>query len=422
MIEDRLRKVSSLSDRKLLKDVLFDVYSNLVDYNMSMYERLEERLYNEIDDPLGEFALYTSLEHLENLDPVSEFLHPMIPTDASPNIDLRGIGEDFAEYSENIIASVFMECSSGEISRFLKEQKLFKGKVTTNQSVHDITAMAKPCNKYINQIENLYRVFQKNSVIWTTVNCPYAYKFIDIVLAAPVNLAEDEIISEITVDLGEYDKYKKVNMIPVWNVKTVETAESSFPMPAIDRINFEHHLPLEEFGVQNGYLIASNNPDYSYTKRLEKELIAISADDSKNIWQLLQIENISNMKKRNMAYEMFTNKRDMGFVGRFASVKSIIVRTMGELDRILCSYEQSKTVKFLDLEILEPCEIPHEAINYNSFIDDNIRRKDANKKIMRLMFKVTSGKSFLGYDKISFLVSEVQMLYPEYKCIGEAVS
>lgn len=421
IIASRLQSVSSLDDRKLLKDVLRDVYENLADYNLSMYERLENRLYNEIESHTDDFVVYTSAEYLENLDPISDFLHPMIPEDADTTLNLVDISKRLNTHPNSVIASIYMKCSNREILQLLNEKESFKGVIKTENGDYNINVKAKRCNKYINQIDKLYKTFQQNNVVWTTINCPYACKFIDIVLTNPISLSKDEVISEITIDLGKYDKYKQVNVVPIWNVKMLEVEENSFPMPAIDRINYEHRLALESFGTQNGYLVALGSVEYLYTLRREKELIVVSKSDSQQPWKLLQVEKPPDVIRHNSAFELLNNKRDLGFAGRYAAIKSLVIRTKSELDRLLNSYDQSKSVLFQGMEILECYEETKETLDCNSFVDDNIR-DGVNKKTMLLKFKVEHGESYLIYDKISFLVSEIQMLFPEYDCVGVHVT
>ena len=53
----------------------------------------------------------------------------------------------------------------------------------------------------------------------------------------------------------------------------------------------------------------------------------------------------------------------------------------------------------------------------NSFIIDEIR-DHAYKKCLLLKFRGRGDHEFLFRDVMSFLVSEVQLLYPEYACEG----
>jgi len=423
IISSRLQGISSLNDRKLLKDVLRDVYENLAEYNLSMYARLENRLYNEIESHIDDFSIYTSAEYVENIDPISEFLHPMVPSDTDAVLNLAEIGGSINGQSNSKnypIASIFMKCSNSEISRLLHGNETFKGILKTDQNTYDIRVKAKRCNKYINQIDRLYKAFQRNNIVWATVNCPYAYKFIDIVPVSPVSLSKGETINEIMLDLGEYDKYKQINVVPVWNVKTLEVEENSFPMPAIDRANYEHRLALESFGTKNGYLVALDSADYTYTIRRETELIVVSESNVQQPWKLLQVEKPPDVMRQNNSFEVLSNRRDMGFAGRYSAIKSLVIRTKGELDRVLNSYEQSKSVLFQGVDILNSYEKTRETLDCNPFIDDNIRA-NTHKKVMLLKFKVGDGEQYLAHDKISFLVSEVQILFPDYDCVGELV-
>ena len=412
-----MQNIGSLTNKKLLKNVFHDVYENLTDYNLSMYNGLTKKIFSETNNSMDNFTIYTSMDYIENIDPVSGFLHPIILEDVKPALKLS----DFSNNNPSpIIASVFMKCSNNELTHFLNEKKVYKGVIKTNHNTHEINATAKRCNKYVEQIEMLYRTFQKNNIAWTTINCPYAYKFIDIVLVSPLNLAQDETVSEVTINLGSYEQYKHINVVPLWNIKTLKTKGHPIPMPAIDRINYEYHISLVESGLSNGYMFSLNNPDFLYMIRRNHEygdefgyeIVAVAEYGEHKHWELLQVESISNLKGKMTTFEMVTNKRGFG------SAKSIVIQTRSELESILKSYEQSKTVSFQDVKIIESNSMTKKTIDYNSFIDGNIRI-DTSKPIMLLKFIVSGGEPYLEYDKISFLVSEIQTLFPEYNCIGE---
>ena len=53
----------------------------------------------------------------------------------------------------------------------------------------------------------------------------------------------------------------------------------------------------------------------------------------------------------------------------------------------------------------------------NGFILDEIRDRDYEKRLV-LLFRKKSALSFLLRDIMSFLVSEVQLMYGEYMCEG----
>ena len=98
----------------------------------------------------------------------------------------------------------------------------------------------------------------------------------------------------------------------------------------------------------------------------------------------------------------------------------MVIRTKGEIARLLKAYELSKDLIFQNVEVRDKYEKEPATIDYNFFIDDNTRI-DSNKRVMILKFKPLDRDNYLVYDKMSFLISEIQILYPEYKCIGELV-
>ena len=114
-----------------------------------------------------------------------------------------------------------------------------------------------------------------------------------------------------------------------------------------DRINFEHIVSIEEEGTENGYMADLGNTDFEYLKRYENNIVIVSHYEKQNNWALVKIENNSNLKDRQkFIYEVLSNKRELGFTGRFASVKSLVIRTKGEIARLMQCYENSKRFDF----------------------------------------------------------------------------
>ena len=422
IIQTRLNSVTGLSDRRLLRNILYDVYQNMVDYNMDMYNRLEKRIYDEIEDPLQKFYIYTGLEHVKNVDPANDFLHPMRDSDLlESEINMERLSEALRTKGEFVLTSVFLECKGNIFNEIVNDAKrTFKGYVKTDKDTYEIRVRLRRCLRYVDIIESLYRAFQYNNIGWNTVNCPYAYKFADIILNSSLTLKKEEHVKEIIIDLAEYEKYKAPHMVPMWNVKLTTASDKAFPMPARDRINYDHVISLIGPGTQNGYLAQPSNQNFIYCKRNENDLVVIAPDSGQHEWNLLQIESPANDRQRNRPYELMTNKRVLGFTGRYAGVKSMIIRTKGEISRLMRSYEASQQLIFQDVEIIDKYSKPEETVNCNTFIDDNIRI-DAYKKIMLVKFRPSERDSFTIQELMSFLTSELQILFPEYRCVGELV-
>lgn len=419
IILDRLNRISDLNERRMLKKILSDVYENVVDYNMDKYTNLEKRIYEEIDDPLGKFYIYSGLEKRSEIDLISDFLHPMVDDDMKDiSINMNEMIEKINVGEEVVLSSIFMQCDYLMFKEIVNKNHNYKGYIKTDKDIYEVNIFLKQSQKYRKEIEQLYHIFQLNSTSWNTVNCPYAYKFADVVLNSTLSFKQGEKVTEITVDLNEYEKYKVMDMVPLWNIKKISVQDKSFPMPAMDRINHEHVVSLADIGTQNGYMVAFDNSDFIYAKRYEGDLVIISSYSEQQNWNLIQIEDISNRHKINDSYEQLSNKKTLGFIGKFASLKSMVIRTKGEIARLLKSYEISKDLLFEEVEIVDSYPNEEQTMDYNSFIDDNIR-VNSYKKVLIIQFKPMNREDFLIQDKMSFLVSEIQLLFPEYRCIGE---
>ena len=65
-------------------------------------------------------------------------------------------------------------------------------------------------------------------------------------------------------------------------------------------------------------------------------------------------------------------------------------------------------------------ENSQETYEVNDFIINEIR-EDNIKKLLILYFEPIDKENYLNKDILSFLTSEVQFIYPEYKCEGRLI-
>ena len=78
---ERLRKIDDLGQRQILKDIMSGVFVNLIDYQNESNQRLEERIFNEVDDIENKYDVYVALSSIEEIDPIHDYLFPLLPSD-----------------------------------------------------------------------------------------------------------------------------------------------------------------------------------------------------------------------------------------------------------------------------------------------------------------------------------------------------
>ncbi|WP_342544051.1 normocyte-binding protein [Lysinibacillus sp. FSL W7-1291] len=414
---ERLRKIENLEQRQLLKDIVSGVFVNLIDYQEDMNKKLEERIFNEIDDYENRYDIYTTLSAREDVDPIHDCLFPICPTDLEETkIDMEKLLESIKNNEPAMLMTLFLECDSIEIQHLLAQQRIFNGHLATSQGLVEIKLSLTKNNRYLQKIKDLYSIFQRNGLPWKTINHPFVSKFIDVILIGCPPLNEDVEIFEVTIDLEEYEQQKRLNMVPLWNVQRHEVKNSGFPFPAIDRINYEHVLSLRKTGTQHGYLIDAEEDNIRYIKRSDSELTIVSPQDQSGVWQLLKVAKVEKEQVGKLTYELVSNRRNEHFMHKLSSKYNVNVSTKGEIIRLINSFQAADNLELLRIDILEGhLENRHFV---HPFLKD--ATEDAShKKTMLLQFLSKQERDFMTNDVLSFLLAEVQRHFTEYKCVGK---
>ena len=419
IVQDRINRMEDLEQRKQLKNMMTGVFLNLAEYQEEMQRNLEDRIFNEIGKQEERQDLYVTLCSRQEIDPIHEFLYPMLAEDVAPPIwDAKAAFERFNNGEDVRLQTVFFACDYAKLRTLVESKRTFQGIIVTSHGRHSIEVIVRQNRKYLDEIEKLYHVFLKNGMPWKTVNHPYAYKFFDVLCANnKVLLGEDEAILEISVDFEEFEHFKHPDVIPLWNIERLEISTSGFPVPAIDKINYEHVLSIKKMGTAHGYLVDGEESDIHYIKRMPNELIIVSPIDDSRTWDVFKITQPIEIKIGSFEYELVSNRRKNSFVTRFAGYHNGPVRTKGEMIRIVNSFEAADMFKLEGIDIFQEVKGFADTYEMNTFVSDHVR-VEQNKKVMQLTFRSLTERSFIVQDTISFLVSEVQRHFPDYKCQG----
>ena len=411
--QERLLKIDDLDERRLLRGVLLAAFSNIEGYTNDQLEAIKQRVFdeNKIDH---QFDIYTTIVPVSAYDPINDFLFPMNEDDLKEFLfDKAAIGE------KPTLGKLYFELDYLElleIGKTLPSRK-FKGQLKTSQATHEIEVSLSPYEGYMKQIEKLYELHLENNVAWRTVLHPSIHKFMEIRLETELTFKKNEKIEEITIDLEELDVYKQINQIPLWNIKTKPFNNQGFPIPAGDRINYEHVLIFEEEMRTLDYLIDSDLEidGVIHTRKEIDRLVLTSSKDVISKWHLWMIVN--PLETDLNILNLTSNRKIESFMDHFISRSGRAVRTIGEIHRLANSFVSTAPLKLVDVEIGAKQDAFYETYALNLFVKDYIRTDD-DKKIMKLTFTADEITVFTR-DMMSFLTSEIALYFPEYRCVGE---
>lgn len=413
---DKLNKVKGLDDRRLLKEIIVGTVLELSKYQNQINKSVEDRVFNEIKKKEDNHSIYFTINKRENIDPLDEFLFPIFDEDIDINY------KKLLENEEGILGQVFIKESFQNIEKMLKEDEVFKGEIITNLNTYDISFKLRKSTKYLEEIETLHKIFIVNNIRWKTVNTSYLNKFIDIILLENgLNIEGEEEIENIELFFGEYENLIEKDIIPLWNLKRETISCSTFPMPTIDKINYEHTISLEKEFDNLGYLINNLDEELAYVKHLENEIIIVCPEEKATVWDVMKILRPQNKKFSSYPYNIISNSTKDHFINYYSLHNFSHIKTKSEIKRLLASFDISSLIEVKDIVIdFENKDYKDNYYNMNYFFVDSSIVED-KKPIMLITFKLLEDEDYITNDYISFLISNLQTYFPEYKCVGKKI-
>jgi len=418
MIKKEINRIGNLQERVAFKDIVEQIFLSLHEANQEMYSELEHRVMDDLAFDINRYQICIGMVEKELVDMSHHLLYPILEEDlAMKHYQADLINESLKAQGSCPVKKLFMECDFLQIEKLLQKEKI-SGRIRTNKDIYPAEFVLRRNMSYLQEIAHLYEVFIANGVKWQTVNAPYLYKFVDVYLTGnELELMQGESITEIETDLMEFDQWAHENFVPLWNIKRMVLDSVGFPMPCEDHRSFEHVISIREYGNEHVYLI-DDSRNIINVRQTQNRLLVMGKEAEAKKWNVYMIRNGKNRKFESFTYPVMTNRRKDEFVERFIVRQCMSVKTAAELTRFIRGFGMEEYIEYTGFEITDRTAGIQETYSMNSFILDEIRDNEY-KKCLLLKFKGKGKYQFILRDIMSFLTSEVQMLYPEYMCRGE---
>lgn len=420
MIKEEISRIGNLKERVVFKDIIERLFLSLYETNREMYRELESRIMDDLAFDLNRYRITVGIVEKEYLDPSHHLLSPIRDEDMTlPEYEITEMMRQLAEEGRSLVKTCFLEYDYLGIQKLLAKERI-GGKIYTDQGEYPAEFAVSQTPKYLREISHLYEVFVSNGIPWQTVNAPYLYKFIDVyLLKMPEEITAAEKILKIEPDFEEFANWVHDDLIPIWNIRRLKMDSVGFPVPCEDHKSYEHTISIREYGNEHVYLIDDAAHSYSIRQR-ENRLLIMGEEAEARKWLVYMIRSGENRRFDRFTYPLMTNQRKDEFLERFARRQGERVRTGGELARLIQGYGMEEYVAYEGYKIEDVADAEENAETYsmNGFILNEIREREAVKRLV-LLFRKKSEMTFLLRDIMSFLVSEVQLIYGEYRCEGK---
>ena len=420
MIRQEIVSIPVLEERILFKELMEQVFLDLYETSEKMYRELEQRVQEELAYDVNRYQIRTGIIERSCFDASHQFFSPMEDRDLKAlSYEAGDIWEGIEKEGQFILMKIMLRCDYLQLKELWERDPIFDGVIETDSSreARKITVRLRRNTEYLQKVGRLYQLFMKNGIPWQTLNAPYLYKLADVVVfQAPEGIQKKEKIRQIRIDFGKYKDFVSYDMVPVWNVRKLILDGIGFPIPCEDHRNFEHRISIREYGTCHAYL-AGDEPDIRSISQRKEKLLIISENSRTKKWSIYQIRNAENKKTDHYEFPVMQNERVENFSERYQRKWGQSIRTRAELERFIRGFHLERYIRYQGCELLEQFDGRKETYSMNPFIEDEIRDTRSQKKLF-LRFQAGREEEWLHRDIASFLVSEVQRLYPGYECGG----
>lgn len=420
MIRGEIHSIGNLKEKIAFKELMERVFLPLYETNERMYRSLEDRVMDDLAYDINRYLIRTGIIEHEYFDPSNHMLNAVCPEDVVPkeSCKIEQIRKRLNEKGRYRIGTVFIQCDALDLKNLMNSDKICRGIIKTDRS-YSIEVELEFSKKYLEQIEHLYQSFVKNGIPWQTVNSPYFFKMVDVYIkSVPEEAGSKEYITDFGIDLGEYSDAVCYNMIPVWNVRKIKLGSFGFPIACKDRKNYEHVIKLKNNSSGNAYLI-DEKEQILQVRQNRDSLMVTGAFSEPQKWTVYMISGEKDSTFSQYTYPMMENLRLDGFSERYQRRTGRKIKTKLELERYILGFGLEEHLEFQGYKILDfsQSKSSGETYSMNYFIEDEIRFH-ANHMELLLYFKGKGQFKWLYRDFASFIVSELQEIYPEYNCGG----
>lgn len=412
-IAKRTLEMKSLPERSIYKEIMQSMLVDLYEYHEKSYENLCNDIMNEVDPIISENPIYIGITSHSDYDATEEFLYPIDADDFyAQSFSSADIEEALRETGSFEIGKLYFDGNLQMLNHFKLSLGHHEGKIVTTKGEY----FAKLCisfnEKYLNKVAEIYKAFQFNQKKWFPVCTAYLMRFFKIDVCEIDGKLEGEY-QNFHISFLENSEYVKSDIFPLWNITNVSEPTSIYPKPIKESVIYEHKIFAHFLNKKSTYLLTRNNPDILQTRRNNGDLLIRTASGDIVEWELIDIKPFQN---RNYKHILLSSAYAYKAIDVFLTIYKSSVKTKGELIRFLGNLPFSEYICFTNYAVIKETQEQFITYDMDDFEKEEFRL--SYEKILVLSFaKAEKDHTFLS-DFMSFYVTQIQKVFPEYQCVG----
>ena len=417
-IRQRIPELDRLENRELFKAIVGNSVLELYKHVKEEYDALEQRVFNEAPRAERMPDLITCVIDAERYDVTDAHMIPMFPDDLNrTEVNDAEMIESVKSGKPFLIYTCMIRADYLELKKLLSGDRRFKGTIENEYGETPAEFILKPADRYIRKAQELYKIAKLNYLPWRSINTSYLYKLFDVYVVSVEEWDDQLEVQHVTPEFDEFGERILYNPLPLWNVREVVIKGNSYPQPAVDRKYYEHYLYQKQFRDGNAYLLRRADTVIRNIRRENGDMYIICDDDLPADWDFYEF--IPSPDPKNYSNPLLSNRQNDSFSRNMTEYFGQRIKTRTELVRFFNSFECSEYLSFVDAKLKgKPRRL--ETYSTEEFIEYEYRTGDRNQTL-EFSFRPRDEDFYLNRDLMSFLVTEIQHLFPEYQCVGRLV-
>ncbi|MCM1425650.1 MAG: hypothetical protein NC118_03515 [Eubacterium sp.] len=400
-IQNRLKEIDSLDERRFAKELLLEGIGNVFAWAERKYEALEQRMQNELDVPWNYFNVYMTIIDKADYDPINPFWFPVCEADIKKSAR--------QEYETVYLAA------GEEMCREFREQKTLTG--IGQKSGQEVLFRIERSTRYLDSIKKLYELFANNHIPWQTLHLGYMERFFDLIPEKETGEGETYVIQ-----YGKWDAYIKKEKILLWNIQETSIHSNEFRIPCIDEVLYEHIFYLPEEGTAEDGNLVETGDDILSIRYEKNKIILKTAKAALGDTFLYKLHQGSPEMSVGYQFPVLSNCGKDTLSGRYLQQTGSFLQTPMELNRKIEEMSGGYKIDILGCEIVSHAEGKLIDGDMNGFMGAQVFDRDERKiLLLRIKREAQYAADYLYESQLRYILSQMQMEFMEYKCVGVLV-
>lgn len=442
-VKQRLSEIRNTDERGFAREALLKGFLPAMQVMEERYRSLEERVRREIEVPGSRYAVRTIVIRGQDYDAANHTWFPVCRDDVEDGMTYRRI---------------YFRGSVKEKGNF-EQQDFFTAVDSTGQARR---VGVRRTEDYRKAVEELYSLFVYNRVPWNTVNTGDLDRFYDVYLMEEADdlgkeetfqrdgvsrrddtraekgllrveseNEEKENLSGWEIDFGEWEKLIDRDCIALWNLEYFTFRSMKFMVPCMDGKYYEHELNLKEYEPDCGYMVKGNE-DILSIRHESGRILMVSPKEAFERWQACRFGRQPDTDSYGYHHRILGNERKERFADHLAVRYGQGIHSRTELFRIVEELNADSKIRLIDCQIRDKERAYSYLADMNWFLREDLFPMET-RKVLELTFERPAGSAGMnrdegedhydpeGEDMIRYVISQIQLLFDEYRCVGRLV-